>query len=209
MNPADVSLPADDPLQSIVCRLAMHKANQTQVMRFLQDLTSRFGQLQTSLGTLNPQPQVQPLAAPVAPVAESHSLRLPPPICFSGDSKACRGFLGQCTIHFELLPQHFLSDRAKITYIISLLSGEALAWAAPLWESNDPVVSSLSVFLKLFWNIFKEPACVSSVASALLCLRQESASVGQYALHFHILTAELSWNNEALVATFCMAFLIG
>ena len=89
-----------------------------------------------------------------------------------------------------------------IAYIISLLSGEALAWAAPLWEFNDPVVSSLSVFLKLFRNSFEEPARVSSLASALIRLRQESRSVGQYALQFRILSAELSWNNEALVATF-------
>ena len=202
MNPADMPLPADDPLQCIVRRLETHEANQDQVMRFLQDLASRFDQLQTSLGTPNPQPQVQPAAAPVAPVAESHSLKLSPPIRFSGDSKACRGFLSQCTIHFELLPQYFLSDRAKIAYIISLLSGEALAWAAPLWELNDPVVSSLPVFLKLFRNIFEEPARVSSAASALLRLRQESRSVGQYSLQFRIHSAELSWNNEALVATF-------
>lgn len=64
------------------------------------------------------------------------------------------------------------------------------------------MVSSLSDLLKLFRTIFEEPGCVSAAASALLCLRQESASVGQYALQFRILTAELSWNNEALVATF-------
>ena len=64
------------------------------------------------------------------------------------------------------------------------------------------MVSSLSVYLKLFRNIFEEPARVSSAASALLRLPQESRSVGQYALQFRILSAELSWNNEALVATF-------
>lgn len=196
-------LPADDQLQTIVRRLETQESNQTQVMRFLQDLASRFEQLQASLGPPVHQPQPQPAAVSVPATATAASpLCLPAPSRYSGDSKACRGFLSQCTIHFELQPQNFPSDRAKIAYIISLLSGEALAWAAPLWEKNDPVVSSLPNFLKLFRNIFEEPGRVSSAASALLRLRQESASVGQYALHFRILTAELSWNNEALVATF-------
>lgn len=195
-------LPADDPLQGLVHRLETQESHQTQVMRFVQDSVSRFEQVQASLGSLVRQPQPLSAAAPIAPVAATHSLQLPVPGRFSGDSKACRGFLSQCTIHFELQPQNFLSDRAKVVYIISLLSGKALSWAAPLWELNDPVVSSLSDFLKLFQNIFEEPGCVSSAANSLLRLRQESASVGQYTLQFRILTAELSWNNEALVATF-------
>lgn len=150
MDPADVPLPADDPLQGLVRRLETQESHQTQVMRFLQDLASRFEQVQASLGPPVQQPQPLSAAAPIAPVAAIHSLQLPAPARFPGDSKACRGFLSQCTIHFELQPQNFLSDRAKVAYIISLLSGEALAWAAPLWELNDPVVSSLSDFLKLF-----------------------------------------------------------
>ena len=63
MNPADVPLPPDDPLQSLVHRLETHETNQTQVMRFLQDLASRFEQLQTSLETPNLQPQEQSVAS--------------------------------------------------------------------------------------------------------------------------------------------------
>ncbi|XP_072524059.1 uncharacterized protein [Salminus brasiliensis] len=47
----------------------------------------------------------------------------------------CRGYvLLQCSLAFEQQPSCFLSERAKVAYIISLLTGRALAWATPVWE---------------------------------------------------------------------------
>ncbi|KAK3515956.1 hypothetical protein QTP86_020264, partial [Hemibagrus guttatus] len=55
-----------------------------------------------------------------SPLAEP---RLPPPQRFSGDPSACDGFLTQCSLTFDLQPSSFPSDRAKIAYVITLLSG--------------------------------------------------------------------------------------
>lgn len=191
MDPADVPLP--DP-HDLAAELARHGARQDQLFGMLQNIAAQL------------QPAVQPPPAPAAPAlpvaAVSPSLRMPLPPRYDGDAKACRGFLSQCTIHFEVLAHQFASDRARIAFIISLLSGEALAWVTPLWERNDPVVSNLPDFLAAFRKVFDEPGRTSSAASSLLRLRQGNSTVGQYAIQFRTLASELAWNNEALVAAF-------
>ncbi|XP_075062018.1 uncharacterized protein LOC142150724 [Mixophyes fleayi] len=135
-------------------------------------------------------------------VASTAVLRLSPSEKFDGEPKRCRGFLNQCLIHFECNPASFPSERIKVAFIISLLSGQALAWASPLWERNDALLANSSTFIETFRKVFDEPGRVSSAASSLLNLRQGSMTVGQYAIQFRTLSSELSWNNEALVAAF-------
>ncbi len=80
-----------------------------------------------------PSPQVTASAAasephPCPPVSVPLvEPRLHPPQRFSGDPSACRGFLTQFSLTFELQPSSFPSDRAKIAYLITLLSGKALS----------------------------------------------------------------------------------
>lgn len=186
MDPADVPLP---DAQDLAAELARQGARQDQLFAMLQNIAAHL-------------PSVPAAAPPPQPTPAGPSPRLPLPPRYEGDPKACRGFLNQCTIHFEVLPHQFPSDRAKVAFIISLLSSEALAWVTPLWERSDPIVSNLTEFLATFRKIFGEPGRVSSAASSLLRLRQGSSSVGQYAIRFRTLASELAWNNEALVATF-------
>lgn len=82
------------------------------------------------------------------------------------------------------------------------MSGEALAWATPLWERRDPVMSNLKEFLATFRKVFEEPGHASSVAFLLLWLQQGNSTIGQYAIQFRILASGLAWHNETLVATF-------
>lgn len=154
MDPADV--PLSDP-HDLAAELARQGARQDQLFGMLQKIAA---QLQTaSTAAAAPSP-------PVAPAGQG--LRLPLPPRFDGVAKACRGFLNQCTIHFKVQAHLFSSDRAKIAFIISLLSGEAWAWVTPLWER--PVVSNLPEFLATFWKVFGEPGRASSAASSLLRL---------------------------------------
>uniref|UniRef100_A0A8D0D940 DUF4939 domain-containing protein n=1 Tax=Sander lucioperca TaxID=283035 RepID=A0A8D0D940_SANLU len=53
---------------------------------------------------------------------------------FSGESGDCRSFLTQCEIHFELQAAAYPTDRAKVVYIISHLTGRAELWAAAEWS---------------------------------------------------------------------------
>uniref|UniRef100_A0A673I838 Chromo domain-containing protein n=1 Tax=Sinocyclocheilus rhinocerous TaxID=307959 RepID=A0A673I838_9TELE len=45
-------------------------------------------------------------------------------------------------------------SRAKVSFIISLLSGRALQWAEALWNSQSPWIHSLDGFVKHFREVF-------------------------------------------------------
>ncbi|KAK3559696.1 hypothetical protein QTP86_017675, partial [Hemibagrus guttatus] len=89
-----------------------------------------------------------------SPLAEPN---LPPPQRFSGDPSACDGFLTQCSLTFELQPSSFPSDRAKIAYVITLLSGKALSWAMAVWKAQAPFCSSYTRFVEEFKRVFDHP----------------------------------------------------
>ncbi|XP_036007772.1 uncharacterized protein LOC118567234 [Fundulus heteroclitus] len=54
--------------------------------------------------------------------------RLTPPEPFGGNPDQCRAFLTQCEIHFELQPSSYPTDRSKVAFVISLLTGKAKLW---------------------------------------------------------------------------------
>ena len=182
MDPADVPLPSLADLTTIVAQQGQQ----------LAQLTAMLQQLLPS--------QQQP--APPPAVATGSRIRLSLPDKYDGDPKQCRGFLSQCSLHLELLSDQFPSERAKVAFILSLLSGKALAWATPLWDRADPATASVQSFCLEFRNVFEEPARVTSAETALLNLTQGDSSVGDYAIQFRTLASELNWNNEALCATF-------
>lgn len=72
--------------------------------------------LQTSIVPSQPEPYT--LVPP---------LHLSAPPQFDRDTRVCRGLINQYKIHFELCPQQFHFDRARVAYMISLIRGEALA----------------------------------------------------------------------------------
>ncbi|XP_036845748.1 protein LDOC1-like [Oncorhynchus mykiss] len=69
------------------------------------------------------------------PSREPH---LPPLESFNGEPSTCLVFLAQCALIFELQPSYFPSDRSKIAYLITLISGRALTWATAVWEQQRP-----------------------------------------------------------------------
>ena len=89
------------------------------------------------------------ITSPAAPLQLSKLER------FSGDSCNCRGFLTQCRLHFEFLPASFISDRAKVTFIVSLLTGRAQAWATAEFSRKSVVCDALALFTETFTQIFQ------------------------------------------------------
>uniref|UniRef100_A0A673JVB1 DUF4939 domain-containing protein n=1 Tax=Sinocyclocheilus rhinocerous TaxID=307959 RepID=A0A673JVB1_9TELE len=67
---------------------------------------------------------------------------------FSGEAASCSGFLLQCSLYLEMQPHLFVTERAKVSFIISLLSGRALQWAESPW------IHSLDGFVKHFREVF-------------------------------------------------------
>lgn len=145
-----------------------------------------------------PVPQIHvPMA--VNPLAEP---RLPPPQRFSGDPSACKGFLTQCSLSFELQPSSFPTDRSKIAYIITLLSEKALAWATAVWDAHNSCCASYSAFAEEFKRVFQGPSSGPDSAKQLLTLHQGRRSVTDYAIQFRTVAAASGWNNEALTVCF-------
>ena len=77
----------------------------------------------------------------------SQEPRLPPPERYAGDPGSFWPFLSQCSFTFELQPSLFSLDRARTAYLITLISGRALAWATAVWEQQSTVCLSLQEFL--------------------------------------------------------------
>ncbi|KAK3559268.1 hypothetical protein QTP86_009932 [Hemibagrus guttatus] len=134
-----------------------------------------------------------------SPLAEP---RLPPPQRFSGDPSACDGFLTQCSLTFELQPSSFPYDRAKIAYVITLLSGKALSWATAVWKAQAPFCSSYARFVEEFKRVFDHPLSGRKASKNLLTLRQKNGSATEYAIQFRTIAAGSGWNDESLMVCF-------
>ena len=180
--------------------IGRHEQALQQILTQLQSLTATLQQA---------APPVVVPAAPPAPapqVAEEAAARsephLPPPERYSGDPGGCRGFLLQCSLAFEQQPSRFPSERAKVAYIISLLSGRALAWATPVWENRTDVCASSEQFIAALRRTFHHPVSGGEASSRLLRIRQGRRPLADYSIEFRTLAAESGWNSEALMAAF-------
>uniref|UniRef100_A0A670Y9K8 DUF4939 domain-containing protein n=1 Tax=Pseudonaja textilis TaxID=8673 RepID=A0A670Y9K8_PSETE len=69
---------------------------------------------------------------------------------FSGQMDMFPAFLGQCQLFMSLRPEDFPNDRAKVGFIITLLSGQAAKWATPLLTQDSPLLDNFQGFLKVF-----------------------------------------------------------
>uniref|UniRef100_A0A671RMN4 DUF4939 domain-containing protein n=1 Tax=Sinocyclocheilus anshuiensis TaxID=1608454 RepID=A0A671RMN4_9TELE len=105
--------------------------------------------LMDSRSTSSPEPlpiRTVTASPPACPMAR--------PASFSGEAAFCSGFLLQCSLYLEMQPHLFVTERAKVSFIISLLSGRALQWAEALWNSQSPWIHSLDGFVKHFREVF-------------------------------------------------------
>ncbi len=140
---------------------------------------------------------------PLPPVTSSASAcPMAKPVTYSGEADACSGFLLQCSLYFEMQPHQFISDRAKIAFIMSLLSGRALQWAESIWNSRSPVVRSLNTFVDHFQEVFGTSTSAISVHDELFRLRQAGMPIHDYTVRFRTLAAASGWNETALLAAY-------
>ncbi|KAK3527323.1 hypothetical protein QTP86_020252 [Hemibagrus guttatus] len=95
-----------------------------------------------------------------------------------------------------MLPHQFSGDRAKIAFIISLLSGKARRWAKSMWTTESPVMQSLDPFLVHFKDVFGTSTSALSVHDELFGLRQANRAIHDYTLHFRTLAASSGWNEK-------------
>ena len=94
-------------------------------------------------------PTAQPVQSddlPVAPVTANQEPKLSLPQPFDGNPLRSRGFLTQCEFVFKLQPSRFASDQAKIGYVVTALTGQALDWFTAAFSTNSTIADNYVVF---------------------------------------------------------------
>ncbi len=173
----------------------------------LDYVLNRLQGLEQALATRSPESGASAAAiaedpAPFSQPPESQCLRLSSLERFSGEYGDCRPFLSLCELQFEFPASAFPSDRAKVAYIISYLSGQAKAWATAEWSCRSAICNSLPLLVETFKTVFQSATPGHEAAKALVALKQGRRSVLDYAIEFRTLAADSGWNQPALVDAF-------
>ena len=116
---------------------------------------------------------------------------------FDGKRPKFESWRTQLAIKFMNEPMRFQADRARITYAISYLRGDALTWFTPYLE--DDYLSSCPTwkdFLKELHSAFADTDERSTARRQLSVLRQ-NGSAASYAAEFKRLTTLLGYNEDA------------
>lgn len=140
-----------------------------------------------------------PALVAVTPALNAH-LGSPTPL--SDESGDCRSFLTLCKIHFEQHAPPFPTERSKVAYAITYLSGDAKKWATAEWQNSAAWLSSFKDFATALKQIFQETTSGREAAQKLLGLRQGRRSASKYAVEFRTLAAEVGWDSKVLCDIF-------
>ncbi len=124
------------------------------------------------------------------------------PAAYIGDSAECGGFLLQVQLYQEMQRQKFQTERSKVAFLISLLSGRALLWAKATWNADTAIINSHRAFSKHFSEVFGQATGVLPISDPLLRLRQGASSTNDYTLQFRTLAATCRWNEVALLRAY-------
>lgn len=135
-------------------------------------------------------------------VREPH---VPVPERFCGDIGSCKAFLTQVSLVFDLQPLSYSTERAKVAFLISLLSGAAREWGTAVWDRQEAVCNSYSAFTDEMKKIFDHPILGRDAGHRLMNIRQGNRSVAEFAVEFRTLAAGSGWNNESLQGAFYTA----
>uniref|UniRef100_A0A3P8TGN2 Retrotransposon gag domain-containing protein n=1 Tax=Amphiprion percula TaxID=161767 RepID=A0A3P8TGN2_AMPPE len=162
----------------------------------LSSLTERVNQLAAR------PPASAPIANPVSPITPVKEPHVPVPERYSGDFGSCQAFLTQVSLVFDLQPHSYPTDKARVAFLVSLLSGDARDWGTAVWRQQGPLCHSYAAFVDEMQRNFDHPVRGRDASTRLMNIQQGTRSVAEYALEFRTLAAEASWNDEALWGSF-------
>ncbi|KAI4894728.1 hypothetical protein NFI96_008423 [Prochilodus magdalenae] len=168
------------------------------------DLSEQLGQISATLHDISTRqaPASAPVLAGVEPTAPpipaAGSFPVSKPDKFDGAPNLCCGFLLQCSIYFSNSPPS--SDRSRISFVVSRLTGRALDWATAVWSSYQ--TRTYDEFISDFRAVFDHPHQDRAAGDQLVRLHQGARSVTSYALDFRTIAAGSGWNEPALLTIF-------
>ncbi|KAK0132042.1 Retrotransposon-like protein 1 [Merluccius polli] len=152
-------------------------------IKALQEIATALRELTLAVGAQLPAPPRTTSPHPESVVSPREPF-IPAPQRYGGICGSCR-------------PQTYPTERSKIAYLIGSLSGEALAWAAAVWERGSSVCYDYGAFTDDMRKVFDHPVRGREASQRLLQLRQGSRSWSSGPS-----AAESGWNEEALQGVF-------
>jgi hypothetical protein len=126
---------------------------------------------------------------------------------FTGKRHSLRTFLNQLELVFAVQPSIYYNDSIKVATLGTLLSGPAAEWFNHYLENVDDyadVMNNWAAFKTLMKDNYAEHDSATIAANRLTKLRQDNSSASQYASSFRHFSADLKWNEEALIHHFKM-----
>lgn len=163
---------------------------QMTVSSQIKHLAGQLRQVLTLLGTTPSaaasveNPGTTPISSVMAPTTQG--------LRDSGESGDCRTFLDQCDLHFRLNPGAFVSEQAKVAFMVSHLTGRAAAWATAEWSRDSNICQSLDMFQETMSKIFDHSSPAGEASRALMQLKQRHRQVVDYAIEFRTVAANIA-----------------
>ncbi len=165
----------------------------------LQRLTSVTEELVRTLQALQ---LTAPSVATPAPEPQAFSSNMNPrlsfPEKFDRSPDKCKGFLLQCSLFMDQQPMLYPTDKSRVSFICSLLTGRALDWAFAVWDGGSMSFPPYNDFLRQFREVFELTAGGKEAGEQLLALRQGKDTASDYSLTFRTLAAQTGWENGPL-----------
>uniref|UniRef100_A0A8C1P7H9 DUF4939 domain-containing protein n=1 Tax=Cyprinus carpio TaxID=7962 RepID=A0A8C1P7H9_CYPCA len=121
---------------------------------------------------------------------------------FNGSAEQCKGFIRQVEIFFMHQGSSFDSDDKKCAFLMSLLTGKAIEWAAAVRETDRLFQTSYPYFVKQLRDVFEYTAGGKDVSTRLMQLTQGRKSAAEHAIEFRTIAAQSGWNDVSLKAMF-------
>ncbi|KAI2659768.1 Transposon Tf2-6 polyprotein [Labeo rohita] len=121
---------------------------------------------------------------------------------FDGSTEQCRGFLRQVKIYFDHQGDKFESEEKKCAFLMTLLTGRAIDWAAAVWDTDPRLRTSIDYFIQQLCEVFEYPAGGKNIATQLLQISQGSRTAADYAVEFRTLAAQSGFNDVSLKTIF-------
>ena len=175
--------PADQVQEAIRLQGIRQGQQAGEITALHQGMETIRANVQHLVERLTPQMAAQPTPPPppgILPRASAEP-RLPAPERYEGDPGSCRSFLSTCSLVFELQPSSFPTERSRVAYVITLLSGRACEWGTAVWEANAPECQTFSQFAQAMRGVFDRSVSGPAATRQLFRIRQGQRSVSDYA----------------------------
>ncbi len=179
----------------ISAQAAMLSSHQFQLQRLTsvtEELLRTLQALQLTVpSVVTPAPEPQATSSNMNP-------RLSFPEKFDGSPDKCKGFLLQCSLFMDQQLMLYPTDKSRVSFICSLLTGRALDWVTAVWEGGSMSFPSYTDFLRQFREVFEHTAGGKEAGKKLFALRQGKDTAADYSLTFRTLAAQTGWENGPL-----------